>query len=251
MNEFATGTPVVDRSIPFYFQIANLLRQKIELGELAPGEKLPKELDLSKALGVSRVTLRQSLSILEAEDLLIRERGQGTFVTENPKSPQKIKLTGIIGQDVSHVDKRRIVSIGDVPPTPPQAEFFEITKEDSLTRIQRLLIVKKTPFCLVMNFLPVHLAKKVTRKDILNRSMVDIIKTRFRIPVGKIHQTFEARTASNEIASHLAIGIMDPVLYVETFVRGKKGEPLEFSQIYYRGNEHKYSIELQSNGDIA
>jgi GntR family transcriptional regulator len=251
MNEFATETPIIDRSIPFYFQIANLIRQKIELGELAAGEKLPKELDLSKTLGVSRVTLRQSLSILETEGLVTRERGQGTFVTKNLKSPQKIKLTGIIGQDVSHVDKRRIVSIDDVPPTPHQAEFFGITEKDFLTRIRRLLIVKKTPFCLVMNFLPIHLAKKVTRKDILNRSMVDIIKTRFRIPVGKIHQTFEARTASNEVASHLAIGIMDPVLYVETFVHGKKGEPLEFSQIYYRGNEHKYSIELHSNGDIV
>ena len=251
MKVFTSETPVIDKSIPFYFQIANLLRQKIELGELAPGEKLPKELDLSKALGVSRVTLRQSLSILEREELVIRERGQGTFVTKNLKHPQKIKLTGIIGQDVSHVDKRRIVSIDDVSPTPYQAEFFRITKEDSLTRIQRLLIVKKTPFCLVMNFLLTHLAKMVTREDILNRSMVDIIKTRFRIPVGTIHQTFEARTASNEMASHLAIGIMDPVLYVETYVYGKKGEPLEFSQIYYRGNEHKYSIELKSNGDIV
>jgi len=251
MNEFDSEIPVIDRSIPFYFQIANLIRQKIELGELAAGEKLPKELDLSKALGVSRVTLRQSLSILETEGLVTRERGQGTFVTENPKSPQKIKLTGIIGQDVSHVDRRSIVSIDDVRPNPQMAEFFRMTQEDSLTRIQRLLIVNKAPFCYVMNFLPTNLAEKVSRKDILNRSMLGIIKTTLRIPVGKIHQTFEARTAGNEVASHLAIGILSPVLYVETFVHGKNGEPLEFSQIYYRGNEHKYSIELQSNGDIA
>lgn len=251
MSEFAAKTPVIDRSVPFYFQIANLLRQKIEVGELAPGEKLPKELDLSKALGVSRVTLRQSLSILEGEGLVTRERGQGTFVTENPQNPQKIKLTGIIGQDTSHVDRRRIVSIEDVPSTQHQAVFFGITEKETLTRIQRLLIVKNIPFCYVMNFLPAHLGKRVTRKDILSRSMVDIIKKKLRLAVGKIHQTFEARTANNEVALHLGIGIMEPVLYVETFVHGKKGEPLEFSQIYYRGNQHKYSIELQSDGNIA
>ena len=31
MNEFPSETPVIDRSIPFYLKIANLLGQKIEL----------------------------------------------------------------------------------------------------------------------------------------------------------------------------------------------------------------------------
>lgn len=250
MKEFSVENSFSDRSIPFYYQIANMLRQKIEQGVLAPGEKLPKEIDLSKAFGVSRVTLRQSLSILEEEGLLIRGRGQGTFVAENVENRQKIKLTGIIGQDDSHVEKRRILSIDNVAPTAQQAEFFDISKEDRVTRIQRLLLSQKKPFSYVNNYLSTQMAKKITKTDILNRSMVNIISKKLRIPIGKIHQTFEARSADNEVANHLSVGIMDPVLYVETFVYGKKKEPIEFSQIYYRGNQHIYSIELLSDGNI-
>lgn len=44
--------------------------------------KLPSENDLSKALGISRVTLRRALGQLESEGMILRKHGQGTFVNE-------------------------------------------------------------------------------------------------------------------------------------------------------------------------
>jgi GntR family transcriptional regulator len=248
MNEFTIEGSLKDRSVPFYYQIVKLLRRKIEQGELTPGEKLPPEMELSKSFGVSRVTLRQALSILDADGLLNRERGRGTYVTKTPANPKKIKLTGIIGQGFPNEEKHRLLSVEDVSPPSHVEQFFGLSGQGRLTRIRRLRLEKKTPYCFTMNYLPVDLAKKVTHDDILNQSMLNIIKKRFRHPVGKINQTFEARTADNEVAEHLLIGILDPVLYVETFVYGTDGKGIEFSQIYYRGNQHLYSIELLSNG---
>jgi GntR family transcriptional regulator len=248
MNEISAMRTLKDKSIPYYYQIMNLMRRKIELGELAPGEKLPRELDLAKSFGVSRVTLRQALSILEADGLLERARGHGTFITKTHKIPPKIKLTGIIERDFPAGEKRRLLSIDEVAATPDVEEFFDLPENSRLTRFRRLRMNENSPYCYIMNFLPSNLGQKVTRKDILNRSMFDIIKKRLRIRIGKINQTFEARTADNEVAEHLKIGILDPVLYVETFAYDVGGEPVEFSQIYYRGNRHKYSIELLSNG---
>ncbi len=251
MNEVTSGRLLKNRAIPFYYQIANLLRRRIEEGELGPGDKLPRELDLAKSFGVSRVTLRQALSILEADGLLDRERGNGTFVAKSLNSPEKIKLTGIIEQNLSGEQAHRLISVEDVPPLQRLEEFFHISSQDRLTRIRRLRMVDDIPFCYTMNFLPPKLAKKITREVIEHRSMLDIIKKQLRIPLGKIRQTFEARIADSEVAGHLSIGILDPVFYVETFVHGPKGEAIEYSQIYYKGNRHKYSIELLSNGDIV
>jgi DNA-binding LacI/PurR family transcriptional regulator len=50
-------------------------------GVFAPGTALPKERELAATLGVSAGTLRQALQELEADGLIRRVRGQGTFAT--------------------------------------------------------------------------------------------------------------------------------------------------------------------------
>ena len=65
---------------PLYRQVSAALLGRIESGELAVGTVLPKELDLARALGVSRVTLRQALDILAKGGVVRRTRKVGTQV---------------------------------------------------------------------------------------------------------------------------------------------------------------------------
>ena len=69
-------------SAPLYLQIADSLLERIESGELAPGDRLPAERELSELLGVNRMTLRQALEKLEVQGLLTRRQGDGTFISE-------------------------------------------------------------------------------------------------------------------------------------------------------------------------
>src|SRR5712692_2489309 len=62
-------------------QLAELLRDAIRSGKLAPGKQLPSENDFAKQLGVSRTTLRDAIILLLGEGLIERRRGLGTFVT--------------------------------------------------------------------------------------------------------------------------------------------------------------------------
>ena len=64
-------------------QTARRLYEMI-LGEkrFAPGEKLPNEVELSRALGVSRATLREAIQSLSVQGFLEVRRGRGTFVSE-------------------------------------------------------------------------------------------------------------------------------------------------------------------------
>ena len=48
---------------------------------LAPGEKLPNEVELSQRLGVSRATLREAIRDLTVQGVLEVRRGKGTFVS--------------------------------------------------------------------------------------------------------------------------------------------------------------------------
>ncbi|MGB9586234.1 MAG: GntR family transcriptional regulator, partial [Anaerolineales bacterium] len=72
--------------IPYYYQIEEWIRQQIAHGELKPGDLLESEMEMAQKLGVSRITVRQALSDLTEQGLLVRKRALGTFVAERRKS---------------------------------------------------------------------------------------------------------------------------------------------------------------------
>lgn len=67
-----------------YRQIGQDLASRIGRGEFKPGQPLPSQALLSKEYGVTLMTFRQALSVLEADGLIAQLPGRGTFVTPVP-----------------------------------------------------------------------------------------------------------------------------------------------------------------------
>ena len=80
-------------------QIYDLLKGRIESGFYPPGTQLPKEVDLAVELGVSRVTLRPALELLELERLVRREKGFGTFVRKEQDVKNRVMVLFSAVQD--------------------------------------------------------------------------------------------------------------------------------------------------------
>jgi GntR family transcriptional regulator len=74
----------LDRSsfVPLYYQLQELLKERIESGGWNPGDRLPSESELARRYGVSRVVVRQALAILQDDGQILRVQGRGTFVAE-------------------------------------------------------------------------------------------------------------------------------------------------------------------------
>lgn len=66
---------------PAYAAVVERLRRSIALGVVLPGEKLPPERTLAESLGVSRVTLREALRVLQGQGLIVTRRGSGGGAT--------------------------------------------------------------------------------------------------------------------------------------------------------------------------
>jgi len=69
---------------PRYVEIAEHLRAVVAEG--AAGDRLPSDAELCDRFAVSRMAARQAVATLEAEGLLDRRRGQGTFVAARGRS---------------------------------------------------------------------------------------------------------------------------------------------------------------------
>jgi len=66
-----------DSPVPVYRQLAALVRERIESGELRPGYPVPSEGQLMGEHGVSRDTVRRACDVLRGEGLIITVQGKG------------------------------------------------------------------------------------------------------------------------------------------------------------------------------
>jgi GntR family transcriptional repressor for pyruvate dehydrogenase complex len=62
--------------------IADRLRRQISAGQLKPGEQLPGHRDLAAMFSVSVGSVREAISMLVSEGLIVTRAGRGTFVAE-------------------------------------------------------------------------------------------------------------------------------------------------------------------------
>jgi len=74
----------IERAPSEYRQVAGIIRDRINAGEYARGELLPKEDDLAGQLKVSRSVINEALRMLRSEGLVRSQRGKGTVVHKIP-----------------------------------------------------------------------------------------------------------------------------------------------------------------------
>ena len=72
-----------DSATPVYVQVANILRARLESGELLPDRPVPSESQLQQEFGVARGTARKAIGVLREEGLVVTVMGRGSYV--NPE----------------------------------------------------------------------------------------------------------------------------------------------------------------------
>ncbi|MDE8688167.1 GntR family transcriptional regulator, partial [Streptococcus gordonii] len=65
---------------PAYLQIHDQIKKEIDEEVWQIGQRLPSERDLAETFQVSRMTLRQAITLLVEDGVLERRVGSGTFV---------------------------------------------------------------------------------------------------------------------------------------------------------------------------
>jgi len=87
------ATALLSRSRePVYLQLATIFRRQIESGAWRLGERIPSLDVLCRQYGVARMTMHHAISQLDAEGLVARSRGRGTFVKAAGRERRQLSL---------------------------------------------------------------------------------------------------------------------------------------------------------------
>jgi GntR family transcriptional regulator len=146
------GLSPVKSARPLHDLVHDRLLELIHEGTLAPGQKLPAEVDLSRQLGVSRASLREALQRLAMEGYIARKRGIGTFVV-GPKpflmdaGIEKLSsLTDIIvsrGFEAGTSECTITVEVADAG----SADRLGVPPGESVTVVERVRTADGRPMC--------------------------------------------------------------------------------------------------------
>ena len=80
-----------NKNIPIYLQIIDMIKKQLVSNALESGNRLPSVRELSKQLEVNPNTVQRAYTEMEREGLVYTQRGQGTFIVDEPETISKLK----------------------------------------------------------------------------------------------------------------------------------------------------------------
>lgn len=232
-------------STPLHIQAERLLRKLIESEEYKNGKLLPKEVDLSKQLNISRNTLRQAINQLVFEGLLVRKKGVGTKVVRKGINggvknwlsfSQEMKMLGIEVRNYElHLSHQKT--------NPEIAGFFGISEDTRCVVMERVRGNTTFPFVYFISYF--NPALPITGDENYSIPLYEMLENNYGIVVKLSKEEVSARLAGDFVAEKLEISPDDPILIRKRFVYDDQGVPVEYNIGYYRADSFTYTLESE------
>jgi len=239
-------------AIPIYLQVEATLKEMIEDTVYSLGEQIPSERELSKQLGVSRMTVRQAIENLTDRGLLERRSTRGTFVRQpqvlrNMGQEKTMGLTQMLRQD-GVIPSSKLLSFELIMAPLKIAEKLNLRLGTTVAVLQRLRMVEGQPFCVETSYLPYDIVPGLAAGDFLlvDASLYAIMQDRYDIKLVKNDQTLKISFATYEEAELLGLQKGDPVMLLRSVVMDDNSRHVE----YLKSVNHPDKVIFHSEANI-
>jgi GntR family transcriptional regulator len=202
---------------PLYAQVKALIIRRISKGDWKPGAMIPNEFQLAAEYQVSQGTVRKALIALEAERLIVRRQGRGTFVARHTREIALFHFFRMTDLGGTRVTPSSIaLSQKLTTATKALAELLEVPRSTSLHAITRVRTLKSVPAIFERIYVPVSLMPDLaieTNTDMLDEMYV-IYQERYGITISQASERLAAVAALPEDAKHLGLAQATPLLEI-------------------------------------
>ncbi len=228
-----------------YIQLATLFRRRIESGEWPLGEQIPTVDELSAQYGVARATVRQALDTLEADGLIERSRGKGTFVIEQPQRRLWHEVpTNWSGLLLSSPDTQ--VEILDVTnSTQPTHVMHHIgALAPSYRRWRRRHSRDGQRYYLGDAYVDSRVARRLPRSVGTKQTTLRALQNIDGLKLTEVRQTVTVGAADVEVSEMLDVPLSAPVAYVYRTAVDAEGTIVFVGDGVYRGDVIRLDITV-------
>jgi len=234
--------------LPIYFQLKELLREKIAAGEWNPGDMVPSERELSEQYDISRMTARQALHELANEGLLRREQGRGTFVAEPKIEHGLTRLTGFTedmeARGLKPGAKVVRLELAKAPILALQA--LQMTPDEDVVLLERLRLAGGEPIALETCYLHFNGVQNLLNEDFENNSLYHVLTEKYHITPTRAEQKIGADLSTHREQTLLKIEEGSPVLRNKRITFNQWERPFEYTESAYRADRYVFHADLTS-----
>lgn len=230
-----------DNRQPLYHQVQGAIREAIAVRALKPNDALPPERELAESFAVSRITIRKAISGLVSEGVLDTHHGSGSFVRAKVEK-NFAQLTSFTEEMASRgmTASSRWISRSEGKVRPEEVLTLRASPGTAVYRFKRLRLADDEPMSIETTTI---LSECLPSIDAVEHSLYAALNKTGNRPVRAL-QRLSALILHEEQAEMLGAKAGDAGLLVERVGFNRKGDAIEFSQSWYRGDTYDFVAEL-------
>jgi GntR family transcriptional regulator len=235
------------RAAPLHDQIRRSIEERIESGDLRPGDQLPTEHEYAETLGVSIAPVRQALLDLANRGLVVRTKGRGTFVAESalevPVSLLESFTDALRARNVPFTVT--VLDQGIVTDRSDVAIRLGLPADAPMVRLRRVARIRGEVVAALDAYLD---GDRFGRLGGIGgfgdgRSLYRTLEQEFGIRVGQATGTLEVERSNDAQSELLGVTIGTPVLLARSVTEDADGRPIEVAEVLYRGDRFIFRID--------
>lgn len=247
---------LLDRTsfVPLYYQLQEVLKERIESGHWKPDDALPSEFELAERFGVSRVVVRQALAILEDDRQIVRVKGRGTFVAQAKLDARAGGLARLLATPRPVGVSIKVLDVRETGVEDSIRVKLGCRPEQQVLRTTTVLSLRSVPLAITYSFFrrkevewleeAAHPGRDLPPNLVLRDIGVELAHSEISIETSQCGQ-FEA--------DRFGVPHRSPVFLVlcaeyRSTGRGARTVPFEVARAEYRGDLVKFDLEVSASG---
>jgi len=202
---------------PLSLLVREHLEGLIRDGSFPAGSKLPREEELTDLLDVSRPTLREALKSMEADGMVVRKRGVGTFVRDVGPLRNNLNLNFGVTDLIESLGRRAgstSVTFIECVANEEDARRLSVPEKEPLIRIERVRTADGIPVVYSVDVLTRRLAGGLDLIDEGEQSVYRALKRR-GVKVRDGMASIRPVSADPTLAKKLGVSEGAPLLMID------------------------------------
>jgi len=228
---------------PLYRRVKQQLTDALRAGKWKHGQKIASEPQLAARYGVSVGTVRKAIGELEAENILVREQGRGTFVVSHTRDYMLNVFFRIVdAQGLKQLPTVTLLSMKRGRADRATAAQLHLAQRAPVIDIETLLSLQGRPTILDRIRLPASLFGELgehlfTRRD---GTLYGLFQERFGITVVRVEEHITAVLAGEREGRLLGVAPGAPLLRIRRLGYTYKDVPVDARIRLVDSSRHGY-----------
>lgn len=230
-----------------YVKIKDAILEQIESGMFIARQKLPSERTLAETFNTTRVTLREALSLLEAEGLVFREDRRGWFISPEPLcyDPTKTLNFTNMALEQHRVPKTELLNAKRILAPKKALSLLNLPPFSEVYQVNRVRYLEDRPVVYVTNYIRVDLFPKLMEFD-LSSSLTDIYREHYHVRYQKTRYRVSTSSLLGESVQALRATSGSPAMMIERVNYNQHGELIDCDIEYWRHD----ALHIESTAEL-